>query len=63
MKSVEVEAPTRCEAIKIALKTLGVNREGVVVTILREEKRGLFGKKGGKLAKVRVALIQRDRPS
>ncbi|MFH0839097.1 MAG: Jag N-terminal domain-containing protein [Candidatus Omnitrophota bacterium] len=56
MKSIEVEASTREEAIKIALATLGAQRKDVVIKILREEKSGLFGRRGQKLAKVRVSL-------
>lgn len=56
IRSVEIEAPTRQEAIKIALKTLGVNRKEVIIKILREEKMGLFGKRGSKPAKVKVIL-------
>lgn len=56
ISSVEIEAPTRQEAIKIALKTLGVGRKEVIVKILCEEKKGLFGKRGSKPAKVKVTL-------
>ena len=56
MRSIEVEGKTSQEAIKIALRELGVPRKKVVVKILSEENKGLFGMKGAKLAKVRVTV-------
>ena len=56
MNSIEVEGRTSQEAIKIALKKLGVSRKQVQVEILSEEDKGLFGMKGAKPAKVRVTL-------
>ncbi|MBM3253941.1 MAG: hypothetical protein FJZ16_06800 [Candidatus Omnitrophica bacterium] len=63
MKSIEIEAPSREEAIKTALKILGVDRKEVIVKILREEKRGLFGKRGAKPAKVRVIIKGNTKPT
>ncbi|MBU3934298.1 MAG: Jag N-terminal domain-containing protein [Candidatus Omnitrophica bacterium] len=56
MKSIEAEGRTSQEAIKIALKRLGVSRNQVKVEILSEENRGLFGMKGAKPARVKVTL-------
>ena len=56
MKSIETEGRTSQEAIKIALKKLGVSRNQVRVEILSEEDKGLFGMNGAKPARVRVIL-------
>lgn len=56
MKSIEAEGRTSQEAIKIALRRLGVSRNQVKVEILSEENRGLFGMKGAKPARVKVTL-------
>jgi spoIIIJ-associated protein len=56
MHSIEVEGRTSQEAIKIALKKLGVSRKQVKVEILSEEDKGLFGMKGAKQARVKVTL-------
>ena len=56
MKSIEVEGRTSQEAIKIALKRLGVTRNRVKIEILAEENKGLFGMKGARPARVRVSL-------
>ncbi|MFH1507749.1 MAG: Jag N-terminal domain-containing protein [Candidatus Omnitrophota bacterium] len=55
-QSIEIEDITVEDAIKQALKTLGLKREQVKIEILCEEKKGLFGMAGAKLAKVRVTL-------
>ena len=55
-RSVEIEAKTTNEAIKIALKTLGVPKSKVKIEVLREEQKGLFGMGGAEPAKVRVTL-------
>jgi spoIIIJ-associated protein len=55
-KSIEIEAKTTKEAIKIALRELRADREDVDIRILREEHKGLFGMEGAELAKVKVAL-------
>jgi spoIIIJ-associated protein len=51
---IEVEAKTAQEAIKIALSKLGVKRSEAMISVLREENKGLFSMQGTKLAKVRV---------
>ena len=56
MDSIEVEGRTSHEAIKIALKKLGVSRQQVKVVILAEEDKGLFGMNGAKPARVKVTL-------
>ncbi|UCB56713.1 MAG: Jag N-terminal domain-containing protein [Candidatus Omnitrophota bacterium] len=56
MKSIEVEGRTPQEAIKIALKKLGVSRSQVKIEVLSEENKGLFGMKGAKQARVKVTL-------
>ncbi len=55
-KSVEIEAKTTNEAIRIALSKLRAKREEVDIRILREEHKGLFGMEGAELAKVKVAI-------
>ncbi|MBU1997887.1 MAG: Jag N-terminal domain-containing protein, partial [Candidatus Omnitrophica bacterium] len=42
-QSIEIEDITVEDAIKQALKTLGLKREQVKIEILCEEKKGLFG--------------------
>lgn len=56
MDSIEVQGRTSQEAIKIALKKLGVSRNRVKVEILSEEDKGLFGMKGARQARVKVSL-------
>lgn len=56
MKSIEIEAKTPQEAIKIALKKLGVPRNKVEVKVLSEEDKGLFGMEGANLARVKVTV-------
>ena len=54
--TIEVEAKTTKEAIKIALKKLGIPKSKAKIEILREEHKGLFGMEGAELAKVRVTV-------
>jgi len=54
--SVEVEAKTVKEAVQKALKELKLSRNKVVIEVLSEEQKGLFGMPGAKPAKVRVSL-------
>ncbi len=56
MESIEVQGRTSQEAIKIALKKLGVSRNQVKVEILSEEDKGLFGMEGARQARVKVSL-------
>jgi len=54
LTSVETEGATPAEAIKKALAILGLTKKEVKVKILSEEKKGLFGMEGTRLAKVMV---------
>jgi spoIIIJ-associated protein len=54
---LEVEGKTIEEAIKKALKELKLHRDQVKIKILREEKKGLFGMPGAKMAKITVTTI------
>ena len=54
--TIEVEAKTTQEAIKTALRKLGMKREDVEVKILREEHKGLFGMEGAEPAKIKVTV-------
>lgn len=60
-KSIEVEGSTVEEAIKKAAKALNVSRDEIVVKVVCEEKRGLFGMEGEKPAKIRVTLKPRKK--
>lgn len=55
-KTVEVEGATVKLALARALQLLNARRDQVVVKILSEEERGLFGMKGASQAKVRATL-------
>ncbi|MFH1790434.1 MAG: Jag N-terminal domain-containing protein [Candidatus Omnitrophota bacterium] len=55
MFSIEVEAKTTKEAIRLALKKLKIKRSDADIKILREEHKGLFGMEGAEPAKVRVS--------
>lgn len=55
-KKLEFEGKTVKDAVETALKRLGVCKEDIKITILCEEKKGLFGMEGEKLAKIRVEL-------
>ena len=57
VRYVEVEGKTVEEAIEKALKELKLPRNRVKIESLSEEKKGLFGMAGAKLAKVRVSAI------
>lgn len=50
----EFEGTTTDEAIKKAEKTLGLDREEMVIKVVCEETKGLFGMRGSKLAKIKV---------
>ncbi len=50
----EFEGSTTEEAIIKAEKSLGVSRESLDIKVVCEEKRGLFGMRGAKLAKIKV---------
>ena len=56
---IEVEGKTTSEAVKKALKLLKVKRADVTINVVCEEKKGLFGMQGAKMAKVKVSLIKK----
>lgn len=58
-KSIEVEGGTVEEAIRKAIESLNVSRDDIVVKVMCEEKRGLFGMEGEKPAKIRVTLKEK----
>lgn len=55
-KNLEFEGPTIEDAIKKALEKMKVPREALVIKVVCEEKKGLFGMEGAKLAKIKVKL-------
>ncbi|VAW12767.1 hypothetical protein MNBD_BACTEROID05-367 [hydrothermal vent metagenome] len=55
-KTMEVEGVTVEDAIKKASEVLGVSRDCFIVKVVCEEKKGLFGMEGAKLAKIKVVL-------
>lgn len=61
-KSIEIEAKTTQEAIKMALKKLKVKKEDVEIKVLREEHKGLFGMEGAELAKIKITIKKKSRP-
>lgn len=52
----EFEGGTVEEAIEKAEKSLGVSRETLEIKVVCEEKRGLFGMRGAKAAKIKVKV-------
>ena len=62
-KSIEVEGSTVEEAIKKALEFLNVSREDAVIKVVCEEKKGLFGMEGAKLAKIKASLKENENNS
>ncbi|MBN1794220.1 MAG: Jag N-terminal domain-containing protein [Candidatus Omnitrophica bacterium] len=48
-------------AIGLAVKQLNVPRERLHIEVLREEKKGLFGMKGERPAKIRVKILPEDK--
>ena len=59
-KNIEVEGSTVEEAIKKALEFLKVSREDVIIKVVCEEKKGLFGMEGAKPAKIKVSLKENE---
>ncbi len=55
-KSIEIEGLNVEDAIKKALEVLKVSREDILVKVVCEEKKGLFGMEGAKPAKIRVVV-------
>lgn len=56
MKNLEISAKTVDEAIQQALKKLGVSREEVEVTVIKEGRPGILGM-GAEKAKIRVSPL------
>ncbi len=52
----EFEGGTVEEAIGKAEKIFGVGRETLDIKVVCEEKRGLFGMRGAKLAKIKATI-------
>jgi spoIIIJ-associated protein len=59
-KSIEVEGGDVEEAIEKAVKLLNVTRDDIVVKIVCEEKKGLFGMEGAKPAKIKVSIKEKQ---
>ena len=59
----EFEGGTVEEAINKALKELNVSRDEILVKVVSEEKRGLFGMEGEKPAKIKVSLKKNNKSS
>lgn len=57
-ETIEVEGRTTQEAIDVALDKLGVSKNLVKIKILSEERKGLFGMKGARQAKVKVTIVK-----
>lgn len=57
VKYIEIEGKTMEEAIEKALQELRLPRNRVHIESVVEEKKGLFGMPGARLAKVRVRVI------
>lgn len=55
---VDFEANTIEEAIKKALRELKLPKEKIIIKILSEGQRGLFGMQGAKKAKIRVTILK-----
>ena len=54
-KSFEFEGGCVEDAIKNALAKFNLKREDVIIKVLTEEKKGLFGMEGSKPAKIMVS--------
>jgi len=54
--SIDVEGATVEDAIKKALKMMNVTRDEIIVKVVAEEQRGLFGMEGAKPAKIKATL-------
>lgn len=62
-KSIEVEGHTVEEAIKRATEIFNVSRENIIVKVVSEEKKGLFGMGGARPAKIKATLKKIDNSS
>lgn len=59
-KGIEVEGITVEDAIEKALELLSVSREEIIVKVVCEEKKGLFGMEGAKSAKIKVTIKKQE---
>ena len=55
-ESSEFEGNTLDEAINKAVEALGVPKSSLNIKVVCEEKRGLFGMRGAKSAKIKVTI-------
>ena len=55
-RGLEFEGATVEDAIKKALDELKISRKDIIVKVVCEEQRGLFGMEGAKLAKIKIVL-------
>lgn len=62
-KSIEVEGHTVEEAIKKATKLFNVSRENIIIKVVSEEKKGLFGMEGARPAKIKATIKKSDNSS
>lgn len=58
--SIEVEGSTVEDAIQKAMERLNAPRDEIVVKVVCEEKKGLFGMEGEKPAKIKAALKKKN---
>ena len=56
IKNLEVEGATVEDAINNAMKILNVAREDMIIKVVSEEQKGLFGMEGAKPARIKVSL-------
>jgi spoIIIJ-associated protein len=55
-RGIEVEGVNVEDAIKKALTILDVSRDEIIVKVVCEEQKGLFGMEGAKPAKIKVRI-------
>lgn len=56
IKTYDFSGPTVEDSILSAIKELGVSREKLIIKIVCEERRGLFGMQGASPAKIKVSI-------
>ena len=57
--SVEFEGKTVEEAVSKAVSKLGVSKESLLIKVVCEESKGLFGMRGAKQAKIKASVRKR----
>ncbi|MCI0442138.1 Jag N-terminal domain-containing protein, partial [bacterium] len=60
LRGFEFEGATVEDAVRNALKVLKLGRDEVIVKVVCEEKRGLFGMEGAKPAKIVVTVKEKE---